>query len=269
MKELYVCIFEKFNLSLQEVNFFDYNKQDEVLTNKMQKAFLYYKTQSRDNKMMFMQFCRNLQKLGEEYSTDLNKKKFAVESRPRQRSYVFINIYNLNIMLVQNMQEKLFSFICIQSNTDTVALNEYVSIMSSNYNVDIVKERCTFFTTCQIMTGPRELNECGIVFYPLTLGEFKMLETSREDTSFKNVNDPMLVLSTNFICVSPFVSSINNYIKEATNIMTRKKSESAPVKPIDLPIEDFSEDEKDLLNQRFRDFDRSLDNVLKKYNLLN
>lgn len=268
MKDLYICIFRKFHLSLQEINQFDYSKQGEALTNKMQKAFSYYKTQSRDGKIMFMQFCRNLQRVGDEHNTMIIKQKLVAESRPATKSYVFVNLYNLNLMLIHNNQKNLFSFICIQSNNDSVALNEYSALINSTYNIDIEKGRCNFSGSCQMLTAPEVISEYAVVFYPLTLGEFKILETSRNDTIFKNVNDPVLALSNHYICVSPFMSAINGYINKAKNIMTRRKAESAPVKPVNMPSKPLSDDEKDELAERLKQFEKSLDGILEKYNLL-
>lgn len=268
MKDLYKCIFKKFNLSLQEINLFDYNRQDEVITNKLQQAFLYYKTHSRDAKIMFMQFCRNLQKVAEEFSMELNRRGDVKETKIYTKSYVFINIHNLSIMLLQNKQEKIYSFICIQSISDVLALNEYASIMRKTYNIDIEKERCTFFGSSHIVSGHSEATECITVFYQLKAGEFRLLENVSDDTIFKNINDPILVLSSNFIYISPFMKSINQYIKDVNNIITRKKSESAPVKPVNLPVEVLSDEEKSELTGRLKEFEKGLDDILKKYNLL-
>ena len=252
MKELYICVFQKFNFSLQDVNFFDYNRQDESITNKLQSAYSYYKVQSKDDKIMFMQFCRNLQKFGEEYSSQINTQPFFTEQRETPKPFVFINIHNLSIMLVQNPVEQLYSFICINSTNAQRAVSEYADIMNAGYGIGIDKDRCTFFGNCNMMIDENQPTECGVYFYPLTLGEFKILENSRSDTVFKNVNDPMLVLSNYFICVSPFVVTINTYIKEMSTLITRKKSESAPLLTSGDVV--MCGVERDALTERLRNF---------------
>lgn len=268
MKELYICIFEKFNLSLQEVHLFDYNKQDEVITSKLQKAFSYYRAQSRDDRIMFMQFCRNLQRIGEEHGYALNKQKLALERSSAPRPFVFINVYNLNVMVVQNKREQLYSFICVQNASERGALDEYAGILRQSYGVDMDKGRCAFFGNIKSRAQSKTTGDCGVFFYPLTLGEFKILETSREDTLFKNINDPMLVLGDQYAWVSPFVPSINLYIQEVKALMTRKKSESAPAMISEEPGAPVDDAEKKLMVDRLKEFDKSLDDILRKYNLL-
>lgn len=265
MKELYICVFQKFNFSLQDVNFFDYNRQDESVTNKLQSAYSYYKTQCKDEKIMFMQFCRNLQKFGGEYSSQMNTQQMFAEQREAPKPFVFINIHNLSIMLVQNPAEQLFSFICINSTSGQRAVNEYADVMSAGYGIGIDKDRCAFFGNCNMMIGEGQSTECGVYFYPLTLGEFKIFEGSRSDTVFKNVNDPMLVLSNHFIYVSPFVATINTYIKEMSTLITRKKSESAPMLTSGEVV--ISGLERDALTDRLKNFELELDGILQKYNL--
>lgn len=264
MKDLYICIFQKFNLSLQDVNIFDYNKQDEASTNKLQAAYSYYKSHSRDEKLMFMQFCRNLYKHAEAHSALLNK-QLIDEQREVARPFVFICIYNLSIMIVEHKAEQLFSFICINSSNGQKAVNEYCDIMASGYSINIDKERCAFFGDCRMVMGENHSTDCGVYFYPLTLGEFKILESSRDDTVFKNVNEPILMLNNQYICVSPFISTINTYIKDRTASIVRKKSESAPAKTNSNEI--VPEEEKDAMTIRFREFEQELDNILKKYKL--
>ena len=267
MKELYICIFEKFNLSLQETNIFDYNNQEESTVAKLQKAFSYYKSQSRDEKIMFMQFMRNLQKIGEQYSAALNTQK-VFSQRSASKSYVFINLHNLSVMMIADASQQLYSFVCVQSSNDASALNDYASIMARSYNVDIDKERCTFFGDCRIMSAPGVLTDCAVVFYTLSQGELTVIEAENKQTVFKNVNDPALLFHSSFVCVSPFVSSIQAFIQRSKNLITRTKSDSAPVKLSEKSAELVSEMEKAELNERLRDFEKSLDDVLRKYNLL-
>lgn len=268
MKELYICIFEKFNLSLQETNIFDYNNQEESTVAKLQKAFSYFKSQSRDEKIMFMQFMRNLQRAGEQYSAALNTQKVLAQ-RPASKPFVFISLHNLNVMMIADPTQQLYSFICVQASSESAALADYASAMARSYSVDIARDRCTFFGDCRIMTAPGAMTDCAVVFYTLTQGELAVIEAENKQTVFKNVNDPALLFHSSFVCVSPFVSSIQAFIQRSKNLVTRTKSDSAPVRLAEKSAELVSEIEKAELNERLRDFERSLDDVLRKYNLLN
>lgn len=268
MKELYICIFEKFNISLQDAQLFDYNRLDDATTEKLQRAFSYYKAQSRDGQIMFMQFLRKLQSFGEQHSARVNAGRSVVGVHAL-RNYVFIAVCEERVMLIEDAQQQLYSFICLPSASGYDATCQFATLMANNYSINVDKGKCASTSECSVVSGPGVFTNCTLVFYRMSTGERDIIVANTNNVVFKNAEDPALLFGSSYVCVSPFVSAINLFVRNAKNIVTRHKSISEPVKPSAQVTEVITDEEKSGLHQRLKEFEKSLDEVLRRHNLLN
>lgn len=271
MKELYLCIYRQFDISLSETNFFSFSQQNTPLQNKLQKAFLFYKQQSGDNRIMFMQFCRNLQTIGKEYSAEQNNCGFV----PLTKKYVFVCLMDMKLMTVRNGPS--FSFICLEARFDKEAITLFQTYLQRDHGIETEKNRCKFYKeVCMTKNGvmapsrsnKTSQNNFSLYFYSLSSSDYRKLVVKERQVKFVHLFDPMLLVDPTFYPVTIFVELIRKYAKSAKKVMGRKKSNSEPVRLGKILLESVDElERKERMEKRLEEFERGLDGILNKYGL--
>lgn len=267
MKELYLCIFRQFNITLNEINFFDYNQKDETVRDKLQKAFAYYKKQSKNENIMFMQFCKNLQKVGKEYLTKRGSIAYAPMQLPQKKTFIFICLYDIQLMTVKLGTQQNFVYADGYSVYD--AVQEFSRKMRNDFGVVINKDKCHFYTECclfnNLANGYRTFPIC---FYSLKQEDYECLERKSRSVQFTHAFDPILTIDPAYVNVFIFMDIVKKYVRSVKKLMTRKKSGSLPVRLTEKTIKAVVEEEKkSYLDDRLKQFEDKLDGILAKYDL--
>ena len=213
-----------------------------------------------------MQFCKNLQKIGKEYSRRESQKDLLPRLVQAEKSFIFIGLYNMSVLLLQSSTQP--TFIYVKGETDEEALTNFSDQMKTNFGVGISVESCFFFNECIFFNNPQSFSKYKIFFFHLNGDDFDLIRQKERKVLFKHIYDPHLSFEPEFAGVKGFLALIRQYVNNMSGIVTRKKSESAPIKVVEEKMVKSEEKEKkDIITNRLKEFEKQLDSILSKHNL--
>ena len=263
MKNLYIGIINRFNISPCELSSFDLARSSPQLLEKVQSAFAFFKERC-GTEVTFMQFSRTLEKVGREYGHCLNQGSFQPLTH---RPFIFVAIYNMKVLLIR--QNNMYSVTMVTGFNRQNAVNQFRSKIQSDLGV-VLKGKCSKFKGCcwlefNGVTTPTEIFVC-----PLSESEFREIEQNGNDVAFRHLYDPCVMFNpffSNQLC--GFIAKVEKSVK--------RKAEFVVKKPIKEQVEKIKEEKVEggkavaaveglgsKLEGRFGEFERRLDSILSR-----
>lgn len=256
---------QKFNISADNIPIFDYNAKDDAVMQNLQKAYTFFKAHTKDNSISFMKFCSDLKKL-KQFSSHLSKNLDPTEESSIVPHRIFISFYNREMMLFKHPELDVYSFVSLAGVSKINAVNEYISILKSNFGIEIEAKRFNDVGQLKLAVSGGKKTICRVNACFLNFPEYQILTVNDKIVKFECADKIDVINNRKFDCVKPLLDLTRHYLNSA-KIKTNQKKKELCCKNSVKTICDESEMLNDKLVVRLHGFESSLEEIMKRYNL--